>query len=198
MARLSCMDVTQGVAARLMFGIHGLLAVLLAVLVTNNYWIWFLAATILLVVAEGVATIKVYKKYWNWAVPCIFIYLCMVVPALLLVEHTMETLDNKQVYMMSKPDEHQPVSDVIQAVEVYNMSIPENSTIENSHTEMSIQSAEVWLRMQLATLCPEESGCNWEDTVQVYKQSFIFVLIIGCWLDPMTILNNGQKDLLLL
>ncbi|CAL4125767.1 unnamed protein product, partial [Meganyctiphanes norvegica] len=94
MCQPSCRDVTKGIAARVLFGIHGLVAVSLAVLINKNYWYCFLAAPILPGIVEGVATIK-YRIKWNWAVPCIFIYLCMIVPAVLLVEDTLD-MDEEQ------------------------------------------------------------------------------------------------------
>ncbi|CAL4067514.1 unnamed protein product [Meganyctiphanes norvegica] len=78
------------------------------------------------------------------------------------------------------------------------MSVSENNTLEVNHTDFNIDSLEMLVRMHLDNLCPEGSRCDWEDYVQVFKQSCLFVLIIGCWLYPMTILNKNEKSQLLL
>ncbi|CAL4065655.1 unnamed protein product, partial [Meganyctiphanes norvegica] len=43
-----------------------------------------------------------------------------------------------------------------------------------------------------------KSGCDWENPVQLYEQSFMFVITIGYWLDPIRSLNGDEKSELLL
>ena len=60
-------DTIKAIITRLIFSIHGLVAIYRVVTIKNDPWYWYLATTILLLVFEGIFTLTIKEtQEWKW------------------------------------------------------------------------------------------------------------------------------------
>ena len=60
-------DTIKAIITRLIFSAHGLVAIYRVVTLKNDFWFWYLATTIVLLIFEGIFTLTIKKtQEWKW------------------------------------------------------------------------------------------------------------------------------------
>lgn len=63
----SFIDTIKAIITRLIFSVHGLVAIYRVVTIKNDPWFWYLSTTILILIFEGVFTLAIKKtQEWKW------------------------------------------------------------------------------------------------------------------------------------
>jgi len=63
----SFIDTIKAILTRLIFSVHGIVAIYRVVTIKNDPWYWYLATTILLLVFEGIFTLTIKEtQEWKW------------------------------------------------------------------------------------------------------------------------------------
>ncbi|XP_056399625.1 transmembrane protein 26-like [Hyla sarda] len=114
--KCKCVRILAAIFSRLLFSLHEVIMVALAVEDTKDYTYWFLLLGVLLLFIEMIVTLKMTKHgEWKWFSPMVFIYLCTIIPTIFVIE-----LDNLQVLM-----------------NVTNLTVPEcTKTVYKENSEM--------------------------------------------------------------
>ncbi|XP_072032150.1 transmembrane protein 26-like [Amphiura filiformis] len=128
---ISCTNVSRGIFVRVCFLLHSLLYVWRVVDVSGNWQYWGLMGIQFIMLVEAFITLKFHKTgEWQWFTPCIFIYLCNVVPCVWfleieLLEERLSFIEARNLTSCSPPD-----SDAEAWLTFYDISIPVTLTDE--------------------------------------------------------------------
>ena len=64
---MSFVDTIKAILTRLIFSLHGLIAIYRVVTLKKDEWFWYLATTIILLIFEGIFTLTIKKtQEWKW------------------------------------------------------------------------------------------------------------------------------------
>jgi len=98
-AMASFVDTVKAIITRLLFSLHGVVAIYRVVTLKEDPWFWYLAVTILFLAFEGVFTLTIKEtQEWKWFCPSVFLYLASVVPSIWLIE--LDKLDTRTANKM--------------------------------------------------------------------------------------------------
>ncbi|EFA04344.2 transmembrane protein 26 [Tribolium castaneum] len=77
----------KAIITRLVFALHGFVAIWQVTIFKKNYFYWYLSSPILLLFFEGIFTLTIKENQeWKWFCPSVFLYLASIVPAIWLLE----------------------------------------------------------------------------------------------------------------
>ena len=97
----SFIDTIKAIITRLIFSLHGAIAIYRVVTIKNDPWFWYLSTTIVILIFEGVFTLAIKKtQEWKWFCPSIFLYLASVCPSIWLIE--LDKLDTRLAIKMKE------------------------------------------------------------------------------------------------
>ncbi|XP_035703787.1 uncharacterized protein LOC118434415 isoform X1 [Folsomia candida] len=167
--------VIKAILTRVIFATHGLVAIWRVTQIKNDPYYWYLCASILALMFEGVFTLTIKKNQeWKWFCPSVFFYLCSVVPAIWLLE--VDKFDKKLLLKLAEKHNQTAINKDKLPPEVF-------TAIENLN-----------LGVQLDIL----KDLDEETWATVIEQLLMLILIIGRWMLPKGGLTRDQLSQLLL
>ncbi|OWF53802.1 transmembrane protein 26-like [Mizuhopecten yessoensis] len=174
---MRCMTIIRALLVRVLFAVHGVIAIWRLFMVIRKPWCWYLTGALGGLLIETIITLTKKKgKEWKWFCPSVFFYLGSVVPAIWFLElHEMEDrialressyLTNSTGSVFHVPVNRTNKEDLSVNIEGLQITIP-----------LAIP-ANLWLR--------------------ILEQFLLLMLIVGRWLLPKGSLSHDQLSQLLL
>ncbi|XP_076451190.1 transmembrane protein 26-like [Babylonia areolata] len=188
---MSCVSVARAVLVRLLFAVHGLVAIWLLVTVTREDRFWYMASGMGLLVLEMTITLgKKGGKEWKWFCPSVFIYLMCVVPAIWFLElHEMhKRIEKRQTANLTA---------IAQCQQYLRAQAYDNETYETAESEEELSAhLGTVLGVNLEIRIPLRLRS--EEWIKTLEQILLLLLILGRWLLPKGKLTHDQLSQLLL
>ncbi|XP_076055285.1 transmembrane protein 26-like [Oratosquilla oratoria] len=173
---MGCVDFVKAVVTRIIFGIHGLLAIWRVTSIKEDPYYWYLFLSLLLLFFEGVFTIAIKaNQEWKWFCPSVFFYLTSVVPAIWLLE-----LDKFYLRVALREE---------------RVHLNATSSSSTSDTNPDLEETLVKIGIDLPVKVANLSAEMW---VTIIEQFLMLVLIIGRWMLPLGDLTRDELSQLLL
>ncbi|XP_063410204.1 transmembrane protein 26-like [Mytilus edulis] len=170
---MRCLTICRALLVRILFSIHGMIAIWRLYMVIGQIWCWYLSAALLGLFIETIVTlVKKRGKEWKWFCPSVFFYLASVVPAIWFLElHNMHKRIDKR--------------------NNFNASLPVIQDANSTDEDLTVDIKGIG-KITIPFAIPSDL---W---LKVIEQFLLLMLIIGRWLLPKGALSHDQLSQLLL
>ncbi|CAG7836727.1 unnamed protein product [Allacma fusca] len=199
--------VVKAILTRVIFALHGFIAIWRAQFIKNDPYYWYLTASLLALSFEGVFTLSIKKNQeWKWFCPSVFFYLCSVVPAIWLIE--VDKFDKKFINAtlaenltaattLPPPKPRTTIYPRILPTTPYIVKTTLRPTPANGTKQLETGIVNTFTRIgNLDPNDPKVIPPEYWDTAIV--QFLMLILIIGRWMLPKGGLTRDQLSQLLL
>ncbi|KAK7093206.1 transmembrane protein 26-like [Littorina saxatilis] len=185
---MSCVAIARAILVRLLFAVHGLVAVWLLANVTKEPRYWYIASALGLLLLELTITLgKKGGKEWKWFCPSVFIYLLCMVPAIWFLE----------LHEMDKRIEKRRTSNLTTIAQEFlrNQGVDNLTEDDPQGEELFADLGNLW-DMNFEIRIPLRLRS--EEWIKMLEQMLLLLLILGRWLLPKGKLTHDQLSQLLL